>query len=207
MPPEVEALARKYLRKPVVVQVGRRSAAASTVAHAVYPVPREKKSEKYPLLNLKYLFDSGKLWLNPHYQREAVWVRSQKQLLIDSLLQDIDVPKLYFRAISHDGYELEVVDGQQRLTTLQIFLSAFRDFCREQTCEELAKEFEPTAQAIRNWVAQADRDAGRLRARGRLPETRPAPRVSGAVARAVGRDRGLGSDRCPALLITERTEG
>jgi ATP-dependent RNA helicase RhlE len=44
MPPEVEALARKYLRKPIVVQVGRRSAAASTVAHAVYPVPREKKS-------------------------------------------------------------------------------------------------------------------------------------------------------------------
>jgi transposase len=26
--------------------------------------------------------------------------------------------------------------------------------------EELAKKFEPTAQAIRNWVAQADRDAG-----------------------------------------------
>src|SRR5687768_10037909 len=44
MPPEVEVLARKYLRKPVVVQVGRRSAAASTVAHAVYPVPRDKKS-------------------------------------------------------------------------------------------------------------------------------------------------------------------
>ena len=44
MPPEVEALARKYLRKPVVIQVGRRSMAASTVAHAVYPVPRDKKS-------------------------------------------------------------------------------------------------------------------------------------------------------------------
>ena len=27
--------------------------------------------------------------------------------------------------------------------------------------EELAKEFEPSAQAIRNWVAQADRDGGR----------------------------------------------
>jgi ATP-dependent RNA helicase RhlE len=45
MPPEVEALARKYLRKPVVVQVGRRSSAANTVTHAVYPVPRERKSE------------------------------------------------------------------------------------------------------------------------------------------------------------------
>jgi ATP-dependent RNA helicase RhlE len=44
MPPEVEALARKYLRKPVVVQVGRRSQAASTVTHAVYPVPRDRKS-------------------------------------------------------------------------------------------------------------------------------------------------------------------
>jgi ATP-dependent RNA helicase RhlE len=43
MPPEVEALARKYLRKPVVVQVGRRSMAASGVTHAVYPVPRERK--------------------------------------------------------------------------------------------------------------------------------------------------------------------
>lgn len=27
--------------------------------------------------------------------------------------------------------------------------------------ERLSKEFEPTAQAIRNWVAQAERDAGR----------------------------------------------
>jgi ATP-dependent RNA helicase RhlE len=45
MPPEVEALARKYLRKPQVVQVGRRSMAASTVAHAVYPVPRARKTD------------------------------------------------------------------------------------------------------------------------------------------------------------------
>ena len=45
MPPEVEALARKYLRKPLVIQVGRRSSAASTVTHAVYPVPQNKKSD------------------------------------------------------------------------------------------------------------------------------------------------------------------
>ena len=34
--------------------------------------------------------------------------------------------------------------------------------------EELAREFEPTAQAIRNWVVQADRDEGR---RGDGPST------------------------------------
>ncbi len=45
MPPEVEALARKYLRKPQVVQVGRRSQAAATVRHCVYPVPKHKKMD------------------------------------------------------------------------------------------------------------------------------------------------------------------
>ena len=30
-----------------------------------------------------------------------------------------------------------------------------------RTPEELGREFEPTAQAIRNWVRQADRDEGR----------------------------------------------
>ena len=34
--------------------------------------------------------------------------------------------------------------------------------------EELAREFEPSAQAIRNWVVQADRDEGR---RGDGPST------------------------------------
>ena len=44
MPPEVEVLARKYLRRPHVVEVSKRSAAATTVQHAVYPVPRSRKS-------------------------------------------------------------------------------------------------------------------------------------------------------------------
>lgn len=30
-----------------------------------------------------------------------------------------------------------------------------------RTPEELAREFEPSAQAIRNWMAQSERDAGR----------------------------------------------
>jgi ATP-dependent RNA helicase RhlE len=58
MSPEVEALARKYLRKPVVVQVGRRSEAASTVTHAVYPVPRERKTTLLVELLTKAAMDS-----------------------------------------------------------------------------------------------------------------------------------------------------
>ena len=33
-----------------------------------------------------------------------------------------------------------------------------------RTPEELAREFEPTAQSIINWVVQADRDAGEVAA-------------------------------------------
>jgi ATP-dependent RNA helicase RhlE len=58
MPPEVEALARKYLRKPVVVQVGRRSSAATTVTHAVYPVPRHLKNDLLVHLLTKKAHDS-----------------------------------------------------------------------------------------------------------------------------------------------------
>ena len=58
MPPEVEALARKYLRKPVVVQVGRRSGAATTVQHFVYPCPKDKKSALLVELLKKESLDS-----------------------------------------------------------------------------------------------------------------------------------------------------
>ena len=44
MLPEVEVLARKYLRRPHVVEVSRRSTTAVLVTHAVYPVPRSRKS-------------------------------------------------------------------------------------------------------------------------------------------------------------------
>jgi ATP-dependent RNA helicase RhlE len=56
MLPEVEALARKYLRQPIVIQVGRRSSAATTVQHFVYPVPHNRKSEL-----LAHLLKEGKL--------------------------------------------------------------------------------------------------------------------------------------------------
>jgi ATP-dependent RNA helicase RhlE len=58
MPPEVEVLARKYMRRPTVVQVGRRSMAATTVTHAVYPVPRDRKSDLLTVLLGKPEMDS-----------------------------------------------------------------------------------------------------------------------------------------------------
>lgn len=56
---------------------------------------------------------------SPTYQRGAVWTREQKQLLIDSILRNMDIPKLYFRQMPDDStFDYEVIDGQQRVRTI-----------------------------------------------------------------------------------------
>ena len=57
----------------------------------------------------------------PEYQREKrLWTKEKKGLLIDSILCDIDIPKLYFYLLK-DG-NIEVIDGQQRLWSVWDFL-------------------------------------------------------------------------------------
>ena len=58
---------------------------------------------------------------NPQYQRVPTWDISRKQLLIDSLIRDLDVPKFYLTEAKSPDYEWEVVDGQQRLRAIWEF--------------------------------------------------------------------------------------
>jgi transposase len=52
--------------------------------------------------------------------------------------------------------------ARKRRTYPAEFLQQMIDLVRAgRTPEELSREFEPSAQAIRNWVQQADRDGGR----------------------------------------------
>ena len=59
----------------------------------------------------------------PDYQRPPVWMLRQKQLLVDSILRDYDIPKMYFLEVNRDdGVQYEVIDGQQRLRTIWEFM-------------------------------------------------------------------------------------
>lgn len=59
----------------------------------------------------------------PDVQRELVWTKSQKQLLIDSILKEYDIPKIYFRECTEDNRKVYyVIDGQQRLNAVFDFL-------------------------------------------------------------------------------------
>lgn len=59
---------------------------------------------------------------NPDFQRPAVWSVAQKQLLIDSILREYDVPKMYWRKIGEKPDRYDVVDGQQRLRAIWSFV-------------------------------------------------------------------------------------
>ncbi len=68
------------------------------------------------------MLDTGQLDLQPQFQREYVWATRPElpSRLIESLLLKIPIPPIYFGNLP-DG-KLEVIDGQQRLTTLVKFV-------------------------------------------------------------------------------------
>ena len=59
----------------------------------------------------------------PPYQRKAVWSKKKKQALMDSLFRRYYIPKLVIREVRKDENVTinEIVDGQQRITTVQEF--------------------------------------------------------------------------------------
>ena len=72
------------------------------------------------------------------------------------------------------------------------------------TPEELARQFEPSAQAIRNWVRQADRDDGRRQdglTTVEQEELRPRRRENRALREEREIVRKAGSSRCPSHRV------
>lgn len=140
------------------------------------------KANAVPLLTL---FEKKMRFEVPLFQRQYVWSREQQW---EPLWEDIerkfnewldgrkDAPVHFLGAMVLDQKQTpvthvekrHVIDGQQRLITLQIFLAALRDFCRENACEELAKELDgytfnkgmmanPEVDKFKVWPTQLDR--------------------------------------------------
>lgn len=57
--------------------------------------------------------------LDADYQREKVWSKKDQELLLDSIIKGIDIPKLYLAEVKgNKQYDYECIDGKQRLATL-----------------------------------------------------------------------------------------
>lgn len=141
------------------------------------------KANAVPLLGL---FERKWRLEVPLFQRQYVWSREQQW---EPLWEDIarkfteylegrkDSPVHFLGAMVLDQKmtpsthveKRQVIDGQQRLTTLQIVLAALRDFCREYELADHAREFEshtlnkgmmadPEVDRFKVWPTRLDRE-------------------------------------------------
>ena len=89
------------------------------------PQTHRLKFMQYPAdYTLRVLFDKwerGQL-LIPNYQRGFVWSHTQASRLVESFLLELPVPQIFLFQ-PYSGHTLEVVDGQQRLSTIAQFFS------------------------------------------------------------------------------------
>ncbi len=85
-----------------------------------HPVTSEIRD--WTISSLREKKEKGQLVLQPHFQREYVWDLKPElpSRLIESVLLKIPIPPIYFGK-APQGH-LEVIDGQQRLTTLMRFV-------------------------------------------------------------------------------------
>jgi len=69
--------------------------------------------------------DRGQLEISPKFQRRSVWSPQAKSYLIDTILNDKPLPKIFIRATTDPKTKKttrEIVDGQQRIRTILSFV-------------------------------------------------------------------------------------
>lgn len=82
------------------------------------------ESYSHPISDVRDWKKNNRLELQPDFQRNVVWSKSAQIMLIDTILHNIPIPKIYIKSIIKDGKTYRVVvDGQQRLTAILRFVN------------------------------------------------------------------------------------
>jgi len=99
--------------------------------------------------------------LDADYQREKIWTPKDQKRLLDSILRDIDIPKIYIVSVKDNKqFDYECIDGKQRMTTLLRFFKPepseehplkVRHYEKEYTYKEFKKQHPSDAKKIDNF--------------------------------------------------------
>jgi uncharacterized protein with ParB-like and HNH nuclease domain len=113
----------------------------------------------------------------PLYQRPYAWTKDQWEDLFEDI-NSLEVDKIHFLGsivvVPTGQHRLgvnyfEVVDGQQRLATLLIWLSVIRDIAKEKGNDELAKYITDTFLFAKDWESGKQKQVPKLQL-GRLDD-------------------------------------
>lgn len=72
--------------------------------------------------DLYRLYKEGVLDIQPSFQRDVVWNRTEQSTFIDSLIKQLPIPSMCF-SLDHKSQKWQVVDGLQRMTAIVSFLN------------------------------------------------------------------------------------
>ena len=99
-------------------------------------------SSPHPISDIRDWSEAGRLELRPDFQRREVWSAPARIMLMDTILRDVPMPKIFLANSIKEGKTYRVViDGQQRLSAILAFLRD--EFSLEDpfTGEEEGKRF------------------------------------------------------------------
>ena len=112
-------------------------------------------SSPHPISDIRDWHDLGRLEIQPDFQRRAVWTLAAKIMLMDTIINDIPMPKIFISSTIKDKSTYRtVIDGQQRIRSILSFL---RDkFSLEQPYDGpyLGKFFSELPEAIQGKFLQ-----------------------------------------------------
>ncbi len=80
-------------------------------------------SSSHPISDIRDWNNAKRLEIRPDYQRREVWSEAAKIMLMDTILKNIPMPKIFLQAIirNNDTYRI-IIDGQQRIKAILAFL-------------------------------------------------------------------------------------
>lgn len=108
------------------------------------------REERRAAIDVVRRLAAGRFRLDPDFQRDFVWERDKQSRLVESVLMRIPLPVFYV-AEDSEGL-LIVVDGRQRLTTLQRFLEGDLSLELPDRPELNKKKFQDLESRLQNRV-------------------------------------------------------
>lgn len=111
------------------------------------------QSSPHTIADIREWNDNQTLLLQPDYQRREVWGEAARIMLIDSILNDIPMPKIFVsKAIKDKRTYRSVIDGQQRISTILSFLNDGFKLEKPYQGEFLGKTFSELPEEVQNEV-------------------------------------------------------
>ena len=102
--------------------------------------------------------EGNSLELTPKFQRRGVWTSSARSFFVDTILREMPIPPIYIRLTQPSGASKiirQVIDGQQRLTTLLDYVDGKYRLSRSLVGPWRGKTFDELEEDERSRIAAA----------------------------------------------------